>query len=59
VSLRFGRERPGAPDFAYKDPADLDRVDMLLNAIRQSVREPMQGDSDDLLRMGSTRRAAA
>ncbi|HET6163636.1 MAG TPA: DUF4340 domain-containing protein [Planctomycetota bacterium] len=52
VSLRFGRERPGGPDFAYKDPADLDRVDMLLNAIRQSVREPLQGDSDDLLRMG-------
>jgi len=52
VSLRFGRERTGGPDFFYKDPADLDRVDMLVNAVRQSVREPLQGDSDDLLRMG-------
>jgi hypothetical protein len=52
VTLRFGQEKPGGPDFFYRDPADLDRVDMLVNTIRQGVREPLQGDADDLLRMG-------
>jgi len=51
VTLRFGSDREGRR-LLYSDPVDVDRLTALLQALRDSLREPLQGDPDDLLRAG-------
>lgn len=61
VIVRFGEkpQNPNAPvpapppgRFELSDPADLDRVEQLVLALRDSWREPLQGGADAVVRSG-------
>lgn len=52
VMLRFGQESRTGDPFAFRDPADPQRVESLLGALLDSRREPLAGGADDLLRLG-------
>ncbi len=51
VMLRFGSNAQGER-LLYRDPADLEHVEKLLQGLRDSWREPLVGSADDLLRAG-------